>query len=252
MEGNVRVADRIFSIIELLAYSQSPMPLSLIAQSLELSKSTVHRLLQSMLDRGYVVKTLNGHYTVGSKLIEVASYYINSLELHTEAGPFLSMLYSQINLSVHLGILEDYKLVYISKLDLYPTTKCFAKIGYQTPAYCSSIGKCLLAALSGKELEQFIDQCDFTRFTATTITDPEALKSHLRHVRLQGWAIDNEESQLDHRCIAVPIFDYRGTVIASVGISGTPDQISDEKIPILLHELQNTALQISRRMGYVV
>lgn len=249
-EDHVRVATRIFSILETLAYAQKPMSLSMIVQKSELSKTTVYRLLQTMLEMGYVSKNLDGNYTIGSKFIELASYHINSLELQTEANPFLSVLYSQLNLSVHLGVLDGFKLVYVTKLDLFPTTRNFAKIGYETPAYCSSIGKILLAMLSGKDLEAFLDQCNFEKFTQNTITSATQLKKHLRQVRNQAWAMDNEESQLDHRCVAVPIYDYRGIAIASVGVSGNMEQLSDDKLPAIIREVTKTADQISKRMGY--
>ncbi len=250
MEENVRVVDRIFSILEILAYAQKPMSLTTIVKKSELSKTTVYRLLQTMLEKGYVSKNLDGDYAIGSKFIELASYHINSLELQTEANPFLSVLYSQLNLSVHLGILDGFKLVYVTKLDLFPTRKSFAKIGYETPAYCSSIGKILLSMLSGKELEKFLDQCTFEKFTDNTITSASQLKKHLRQVRNQEWAMDNEESQLDHRCVAVPIYDHRGIAIASVGVSGNMTQLSDDKIPAIIREVSQTAKQISSRMGY--
>lgn len=250
MEENVRVVDRVFILLELLAYEQKPMSLSMIVQKSGLSKTTVYRLLQTMLEKGYVGKNLDGNYTLGAKFIELASYHINSLELQTEANPFLSVLYSQLNLSVHLGVLDGFKLVYITKLDIFPTTRNFAKIGYETPAYCSSIGKILLAMLSGKDLEAYLDQCHFQKFTDNTITNAAPFKKHLKQVRTQGWAMDNEESQLDHRCVAVPIYDYRGIAIASVGVSGDMNQLSDEKLPAIIREVTQTAQQISNRMGY--
>lgn len=250
MEDNVRVVDRIFCILEQLAYAQKPMTLSSLVKATSLSKTTVFRLLQTMLAKGYVAKNLDGNYTLGSKYIELASYHINSLELQTEAMPFLSVLYSQLGLSVHLGVLDGFHLVYIAKLDLYPTTHNFAKIGYESPAYCSSIGKVLLSMLSGNELGDFLDQCEFTRFTENTITSGSEFRKHLKKVRSQGWAMDNEESQIDHRCVAVPIYDYRGIAIASVGVSGTMSQLSDEKLPAIISEVMLTAKQISSRMGY--
>lgn len=250
MEENTRVIDRIFTLLELLAYGQKPMPLSLLVKQSGLSKTTVHRLLQTMVEKGYVSKNLEGNYAIGSKFIELASYHINSLELQTEAYPFLSVLYSQLNLSVHLGVLDGFKLVYVTKLDLFPTSKTFAKIGYETPAYCSSIGKILLAMLSGKDLDAFLDQCQFEQFTNNTITNASNLKKHLKQVRNQEWAMDNEESQLNHRCVAVPIYDHRGIAIASVGVSGDLAQLSDDKLPAIIREVTQTARQISKRMGY--
>ncbi len=250
MEDNSRVVDRIFIILEILAYAQKPLSLAMIVKQSNLSKTTVHRMLQTLLEKGYASKNLDGNYTLGAKFIELASYHINSLELQTEANPFLSLLYSQLNLSVHLGVLDGFKLVYITKLDIFPTTRSFARIGYETPAYCSSIGKILLAMLSGEDLEAFLNQCEFQNFTKNTITNATQLKKHLKQVRKQSWAMDDEESQLDHRCIAVPIYDYRGVAIASVGVSGNMEQLSNDKLPTIIRELTQTAQQISKRMGY--
>ncbi len=250
MENATSVIDRIFNLLEILAYAQKPLSLSEIISRANLSKTTTHRLLQTLLEKDYVAKNTEGKYSLGVKYIELASYHINSLELQTEANPFLSLLYSQLNLSVHMGVLDGFKLVYVTKLDLYPTTKTFAKIGYETPAYCSSIGKILLAMLSGQELAAFLSECEFKQFTANTITDPQAFKAHLREVRAKGWAMDDEEYQLDHRCIAVPIYNYSGVAIAGMGVSGTKKQLADEKLPAIVHEVQKTAEQISKRMGY--
>lgn len=250
MAENMGVIDKTFRILEVLAYSQRAISLSALVEQTQISKTTAHRLLQTLLEKGYVAKNLESNYTLGPKYIELASYHINSLELQSEANPFLSLLYSQLNLSVHLGVLDGYKLVYITKLDLFPTARNFAKIGYETPAYCSSIGKILLAMLSGQELEKFVNQCEFQKFTNHTITNAEQLRKHLKKVRSQGWAMDDEESQLDHRCVAVPIFDYRGVAIASVGVSGNMEQLANHKLPMIITELKHTAAQISSRMGY--
>ncbi len=250
MESSVRVADRIFSLLEHVAYAPAPLSLTELSNELDLSKSTVHRLLQTLVLRGYMEKRSNGTYRLGGKFIELAGYHINSLELQTEATPYLSLLYSQLDLSVHLGVLEGYKLSYITKLDRFPTAKNFAKVGYETPAYCSSIGKCLLAALSGDEIEEYLQTHTFRRFTENTITDAQTFLSHLRTVRVHGYAMDKEEYQTDHRCVAVPIYDYRGGAIAAVGVSGNAEQLSDDKLAGIVFELKQTAEQISGRMGY--
>ncbi|MDO5574528.1 MAG: IclR family transcriptional regulator [bacterium] len=249
-DSNVRVIDRLFDILELLAHAQQPMTLTDLVRASEMSKTTVFRLLQSMCDRGYVQKRKDGRYSLGPKFIELASYHINHLELQTEAKPFLAALYSELNLTVHLGTLDGDEIIYIEKMDLYPTQKSRSKVGYKTPAYCSSIGKCLMACLPGDELDEILYSCKFQKFTDTTIVNLYDFKNHLREVRKQGWAMDNGEHIPDHRCIGAPIYDYCGTAIASIGVSGSTDQITDEKIPMLVREVKEAARQISICMGY--
>ena len=163
MEENVRVADRIFDILETLAASSSPMALSEIAKATGMSKSTVHRLLGSMCARRYVEKNGEGLYSIGYKLIETVSFHINQLELLTEAKPFLGNIMRDLDLTAHLGILDGCDVIYLEKMDIYPNTRLYTQVGYRSPAFCSSIGKCLLACLSGDELEDTLYHCEIGR-----------------------------------------------------------------------------------------
>lgn len=252
MEDTVRVMNRTFDIIEALSKSQEPMSLTDIVKATQINKSTAYRLLQAMHNRHYVEKSEKGLYSIGLKLVEVVSCHINGLELQTEAKPFLSTLRAELNLTVHLGILEAHEVIYIEKLDLYPTTRLYSQVGYRSPAYCSSMGKCLLSCLSGDEQDDALSHCKFEKFTQNTITSPKDFKQYLKKIRRQGWAMDDEEYLLGHRCVGAPIFDYRGDAVASISASGTISQISDEKLPFIVEQVKDTALQISKRMGYTV
>jgi len=251
MSDNVRVADRVFDIIEQLAQSDSPMGLTEIAKGTGMSKSTVHRLLSTMYSRHYVEKNPDNTYTIGHKMIETVSYHINGLELLTESKPFLSNLRIELNLTAHLGILDGAEVIYVEKMDLYPDPRLYTQIGLRSPAYCSSIGKCLLSCLSGNELDEALYSCAFEKFTMNTITHVGEFKKHLAGVRNQGWAMDNEEYKLGHRCVGAPIFDYRGDSIAAIGVSGSVNHLSDAKLDFVIKEVKIAAREISRRMGYL-
>lgn len=245
MDENIRVVDRTFDILELLSQNQKSMSLTEIVKATGLSKSTVHRLLQTMYVRHYVEKDNEGCYTIGLKLVELVGYHINNLELQTEAKPFLADLRSELNLSAHLGILDATDVIYVEKIDLYPTTMLYSQIGYRSPAYCSSMGKCLLSCLSGEELEENFSGFKFVQFTPKTITNIHALKQHLKEVRKQGWAMDDEEYSPGHRCVGAPIYDYKGDAIAAISVSGQITQISDKKLPEIIKQVKDKALQIS-------
>lgn len=250
-ESNVRVVDRIFDIIEQLAASETPMGLSDIAKSTGMSKSTVHRLLASMCARHYVEKNCDNTYSIGYKLMETVSLHINNLELLTEAKPFLSDLMQELHLTAHLGILDGCDVVYLEKMDIYPNTRLYTQVGYRSPAYCSSIGKCLLSCLSGDELEDALYTCNFKQYTPNTITDIREFKRYLREVRYQGWAMDDEEYQPGHRCVGAPVYDYRGASVAAISASGSIHQLSDENLESVIQEVKAAAASLSRKMGYV-
>lgn len=250
MEENVRVADRIFDILEALSASRAPMSLAEIVKSTGMSKTTVHRLLSTMCARHYVEKNADNTYSIGYKLIETVSLHINNLELLTEAKPFLSDIMMNLDLTAHLGILDGYNVIYLEKMDVHPNTRLYTQVGYRSPAYCSSMGKCLLACLSGDELANALYQCDFKKYTQNTITDINEFKKYLKKVRHQGWAMDDEEYQSGHRCVGAPVFDYRGAPVAAISASGSCAQLSDMRLETVIREVKQAAASLSRRMGY--
>ena len=128
MEDKVRVLGRAFDILEALSRENAPMTLSEISEAVGLSKSTVHRILTAMLDRSFVAKTDAGSYTIGFKIIELASIHINNLELLTEAAPFLDKITRELDLTAHLGILDGPDVVYLEKLDGHPNRAPFSRL----------------------------------------------------------------------------------------------------------------------------
>lgn len=248
--NNVQVIDRTLDIIELLSTEQTGIGVTEISKRTNLHKTTVHRILSSLCSRNYVEKSKNGEYKIGLKLIEIAGCHINELELQTEARPYLLELSSKYNLTSHLGVLDGLDVVYIEKLETYTHMRLYNQIGFRTPAYCSSLGKCLLSSLSEQELDEIMVNCTFERFTANTICDINSLKNHLRNIRIQKWAMDNQEQIIGQRCIAAPIYDYRGDVIAAVSGSGNLEQLPDEKITAIADYIVNIAIEISKKLGY--
>lgn len=250
-DNTIQSIDRALDMLEVLATQKDGLGISAIAQRTKLSKSTAHRIAASLVERGYVEHDTSGNYRLGLKYIEIASFYINSLELQTEARPFLRELTSQLGLTAHLGILDAHEVVYVEKLDVFPGVRLYSQIGYRVPAYCSSLGKCLLSGLSSDDLESVLVNCPFERFTEHTITNLKELKKQLRQVRAQGWAMDDEEHDIGNRCVGAPIFDYRGDVIAAVSASGPLTILNDEHLPMIVEKVRTSAMQISRRLGYV-
>lgn len=250
MEDNVRVVDRVFDIIEQLAQSNTPLSLAELAETTNMSKSTLHRLLASMCARHYVEKKAHT-YSIGYKMIETVSLHINGLELLTEAKPFLGSIMRDLGLTAHLGILDGSDVVYLEKIDVYPNTRLYTQVGYRSPAFCSSIGKCLLACLSGDELDETLYKYKLKQYTPNTIIEVKEFKRHLKLVRKQGWAMDNEEYQIGHRCVGAPIFDYRGSSVAAISVSGSIENISDGRLEMITSHIKKAASDISKRMGYM-
>ena len=254
MEGkldSVQSVDRVLDIIEVLSTEQDGLGVTTIAKKVGLHKSTAHRLLTTLANRGYVAKTGEGNYKIGLKLIEAVSCYINSLELQTEARPYLMQLTGELGLTSHLGILDRDMVVYIEKMDVVSSIRMYSQIGLRMHSYCSSLGKCLLSNYSKEELNGIMKDCSFIKFTNNTIGSMEELHKEINKVRKQGWAMDNEEYEICHRCIGAPIYDYKGDIIAAISASGPKNLIKDDRIQEVANAVKKAALELSRSMGYI-
>lgn len=249
-QPSIQVLERALDLLELLAQADSGMSLSELARAAELSKATVHRILATLRQRGYVEQNHYGTYEVGPKLIETVSCHINALDLTTESRPYLAELRKTLDLTTHLGILDGPYVVYVERISLFPGIRLYTQVGYRSPAYCSSMGKCLLACLSGERLDEILEQCAFESFTRNTCRSKREFRQLLRQVRQQGWAMDDEEYQLGHRCIGAPVFDYHGDAVAAISASGTTSDITEASFEKVKNEVIQTAKKISRRMGY--
>ncbi|MGB5822821.1 MAG: IclR family transcriptional regulator [Proteocatella sp.] len=250
-DKGVQSVERVLDIIEVLATDNAGLGVTEISNRVCLHKSTVHRLLGTLVQRGYAQKSDDGNYKIGLKLVEAVSCYINSLELQTEARPYLAQITANLGLTAHLGVLDGDKVVYIEKLDSFASLKMYSQVGMKIHAYCSSLGKCLLSRYSKKELEVVMKDCKFAKLTKNTKASIFELKKNLDEIRLNGWAIDNQEYELGHRCIGSPIYDYRGEIIAAISASGNLNDIPDEKIEAVADYVKKIALEISRSMGYM-
>ena len=250
MTEAVNLVDRIFVILEYLSVESEPKGPTEIAQATGLNKSTVYRLLSSMSARGYIEKEANGTYRIGVKVIEIASNHINNLELHAEARPYLNELHNELGLAVYLGKLDHDEVVYLDKIDISRSLRVYAQIGMRVPAYCSSLGKCTLANMSGDDLDYLLHSIELAHFTENTIVSKTQLKEHLRQVRRQGWAMDDQEYIMGNRCIGAPIFDYRGEVIAAISASGPKTMIEDDQVLKVADRVVKAAKEISRRLCY--
>ncbi|MFI3237431.1 MAG: IclR family transcriptional regulator [Lachnospiraceae bacterium] len=250
MSEQAGLLEKGLSILELLAQTEDPMGPTEISQILGYNKATTYRILKTLGDFGYATHTSNGKYQCGAKLIEVASTYINNLELQTVAKPYLTALAAQLSLSVHLGVLDGSNTVYVEKLETKPYGASYTHVGYKSPAHCSSIGKCLLSSFSSIELDDLMKNWTFTKYTKNTITKPEKFKKHLKEVRIKGWSMDHEEFMIGHCCVGAPIFDYRGDAIACVSVSGETQQFAEESLPMIIELVMATGLEISEAMGY--
>ena len=242
---------RAAKILEHLAYNGNNESLSNISRALELNKSTVFTLISTWEQLGYVQQNQDtGKYSLGLKLFELGQVVYSSMDLRANAMPFLRELAAQYGETVHLSVLSDGEVVYIDKVASPRSIRIGSHIGGRNPAHCTGVGKILLSGLSEKQLDKIISEKGLRRFTESTITDPDELKRHIRQVEIQGYALDKEEIEPGLFCVAAPIKNHQGTIIAAISLSGLADRMKQGNIEDIAAGLKETAKKISRRFAY--
>mgnify|MGYP000497029646 CR=1 FL=1 len=196
-KSGVQSVERIFQLIEHLAAHPTGVSLQRLAEETGLAKSTVHRLLASLVGLGYVVQDEeNGHYRLTLKMFELSSGIVDSMDIMGVAKAHLERLSQRTGEAVHLVIRDGRDIVYIYKTESGPM-RMSSRVGLRSPLYCTGVGKAILATLPGDELEDIWTHSNVQKLTDKTITDLEELRSQLVEVRANGYAIDDEEKSLE-------------------------------------------------------
>ncbi len=250
----VQSLERALTILEVMAKAGEPVTVTELAEKVNLKVSTVHRLLTTLLHRGYVDQEAEtSKYQVGFKVLEIANAVYSFSDIRTIARPYLEELVERCNETANLAVLDESEIVYIDQVESqnYIIVKMFARVGNRGPVHCTASGKALLACLPEDRLEQVLSEITFKKYTHETITTPEALKKELERVRREGFALDWGEMEDYVRCIAAPVFNYEGKAVASIGISGPSNRITSHYMKNELAEVvKEIAAKISARLGY--
>lgn len=221
-----------------------------IAHELGMQKSTVHRLLATMQECGFIRKNAEGtRYRLGLRVFELGSVVFSTSTLRNIASSYLHKLSDQCGETVHVGVLNDTEVMSIENVETQSALKSTVIVGKRAPLYCTGVGKALLAFLPIDERKRIIDRIQFQRFTTNTIVDREWLVKELDIIRSRGYAVDNMEHEVGVRCIAAPIWDRTGKVVASLSISGPSVRITEERIPELAELVLSTTRDISAELG---
>ena len=247
----VQAVDRSLAILEAMAREGGPMALGEISAEVELTRSTVHRLLATLISRGFVHQDpISGRYFLGLKALEVGASCLTTMDIRLIARPFLRNLARECGETANLAVLDGLDVVYIDQVEAESIVKMRARLGSRGPAHCTGSGKVLLAALSDEELDRCLAGRILKRYTARTITDPERLREELRRVRKEGYAVDFGEMEPAIRCAAAPVRNYEGQVICAVSISGPNTRIDGDRLrTVLVPAVRRTAQEITRELG---
>ncbi len=244
--------DKALKVLVAMAHSSTPRGVSLAELSTKIGyhKTTVYRLLMTLQQNGFVQQDPDtDRYKLGLKILELSTVLLDNLELRREASPFLHDLMVKTNETVHLGLLDQAEVVYIDKVESLNPVRMFSRIGTRMPWHCTGLGKAIAAFLPESRVEELL-AVDLKKRTSNTITSMGAMRDELLKTKSRGYSIDDVENEEGISCVASPIFDYLGRPIAGLSVAGPSMRITPDKFANLGELVKETAMNVSRRMGY--
>lgn len=219
---------RATALINIVVDDNGASPMQILAQRAMLPQATAYRIAGVLLESGILIRSPRGRYYPGPSLFRLSSAVHPEVSLAAISEDILMKLAVKFKLVAHLGILEDGMVTYLTKAGECDAVS-FTGAGVQLEAYCSAIGKVLLAALSPESLDEFLLSGPLIPMTEYTITNAIALREHLDEVRAQNYATDLEEVTRGLTCIAVPIYDWTGRACAAISLSMRSEQFDEDR-----------------------
>lgn len=237
------------AILEHLVPAREPVRLADLAVQLGLTKSSVHRLLQTLVRLGYVMPHEGGRYSCSLKLWQIGSQSVEQIDFYRTLHVHLEDLAAESMETVHLALLDGREVVYVDKVEGRHSIRVTSAVGSRAPSYCISTGKVLIAYQAADFIRGFDGQLH--NYTQNSITEISALEAELAAVRRNGYAVNNAEWQ-DGVCgVAAPIWNASGALAAAVGVTVPAMRFSDDDRSRLITLVQATAERASSALGYV-
>lgn len=251
---NIRVLDRAFCILSLLSDGKARTAKE-ISTHIGLNTSTTFRMLKSLMSYRFVNQDEStNQYSLWLGCLDLAKGFMDGFDLRQIAFPELEKLRDEVKETVHLAIIDQMEVVYIEKLQgLHAIGLMGSRVGGRSPAYCTGVGKVLLAYRDPDVTKKFLLDNGMKRFTDSTITTFKDLSFEMEKIRKKGYALDKGEHEVEVRCVAAPLFNMTGNVIASISVSGPASRIDPvEENEKIIAETLETAMNISKKLGYSI
>jgi DNA-binding IclR family transcriptional regulator len=244
--------DKVLAILEYLANAGEPVRLQTLSADLNLNGSTASRFLKSLEKNGYVSQEEGTRrYWLTMKICTLSHRLLSSNNIVFYAKPFLKRLSDIFREVTCLSVEQDMTVIYVATYDGPDhMLKSFNFIGKRAPMHCTGSGKLLLTNYGGDRLAEYVRAKGNIKPTENSISTLGELRGELEKISAQNYSIDNEECEMGMRCIAIPVRDYTGSIIAGVSVTGPAVRMTFEKINGNLPELFAVSTQLSALLGY--
>jgi DNA-binding IclR family transcriptional regulator len=251
MSESVRAVERALDV--LMCFNQQTPELSMtqIADQIGIHKSTVHRLLATLEKNRFVQRDpITGTYRLGIRLLQMAYLTLEQNDLHRLAAPYMRELNEKYQENIHLAILDDADMVFLSILESPQRVKLAAAIGQRLPAFATASGKSMLAFLPDEKVRQILER-GMPRYTPHTPASVEAYFDALHQIKRSGFALSEREYEEEINAVAVPIFDAGSQPLASLAVAGPAYRLTHEQMLAIGPELLEIAKKIGRELVMV-
>ncbi|GAA4239615.1 IclR family transcriptional regulator [Actinomadura meridiana] len=229
---------------------EGPRGLDELAAKVGVHKTTVLRLLRTMEDERFVHRGADHRFHLGSRLFALAGAALEQRGVRDVAAPHLARLNDATGQTVHLGVYEGGNVIYLDKYDSRHAIRMYSRVGLSMPLHATAIAKVLLADLPEPRRRRVAEEIEYTRFTEYTITGAAELLTELSRVAERGYALDDAEHETFIRCVAAPVRDATGRVVAAVSISVPEVLLNRDEVLALLPDLLDTVHAISTDCGH--
>lgn len=247
----VKSAERTLAILELLTREERALTFGYIADALGYPRSSLHGLLRTLTDRGWVeFDPGSRRYALGIRTWESGNAYLRAVNLADRARPYMERVRDALDESVQLAVLDGRYNVYIAKVEGTQRLVLASEVGRRLEAHATGLGKALLSGLTTEELRARLGGGGLERFTGQTVTDPRAIEAELAAVRRQGYAEDREEYTTGVRCAAVPVYDHTGRTAAAMSVSVPLARFDPARHDQTVELLRDAADDLSAALGY--
>jgi len=224
--GSVQSIERAFGLLETMADAGGMMGLSQLATASGLPLPTIHRLVRTLVDLGYLRQEPSRQYILGPRLIRLGESSSNMLSVW--ARPHLTRLVDELGESANMAMLDGDQIVYLAQVQSRHSMRMFTEVGRRVLPHCTAVGKAILAQLPETEVRELLHRTGMQKHTDNTITDPDAFMAQLRKAEEHGYATDEGEQELGVRCVAVAVLDAPSRL--AISISGPAGRMSEELV----------------------
>jgi len=241
----IHSVERAFSLLEILVDNGLELGIAELCRKTYLPKGTIHRLLGTLKNIGYIEQNpQNRKYRLTLKMLKLGTSMVDNIGL-SQVIPYMKKLSQKFNETVNLAILDEDEILYIYGVGGDNSLKLDLKVGSHQPAYCAALGRVLLASLSEKEIDDYLQRVKLKSYTSNTITNKAKLKKELKLIKKRGYCFIKEEYMLGVFCVAVPLKDNRGNVCAGLSFSIPTARYNENNLSLMVDSLISTAKKIT-------